>query len=221
MSEISELTSITGVRILTKQIKTEEEMRKVRMAVSSLYKVLQMFGKKVLPLSDQSPVDNDDIVQILFDGISDMEYIVAHPLPEGADGGSSLAVPRNVYILGQNGAGKSTWGNLIAGRDAKFTFKCGDAIHTTLMPQRCDVGADRGFRIWDLPGLYDGTSYAGAVQDHITDTIKSYCRYVCVIFIFHGLRPPDNNTKNILKYTLSLFRPSVRTSILAIVNNFY
>lgn len=221
LSEMSRFTSITGIRILTKQIRTEEDMKKVGMAVSSLYKVLQIFGKPLLPLFDQPSSEEGAIVQILFDGMYDMKYIVAHPISEGTSSGSSRAVPKNVYMFGQNGAGKSTWGNLIAGGSTKYAFVCGDGIHTTLLPQHCDIGPDERFRLWDLPGLYDGSSYASVIQDHISDTIKSNCRYVCVIFILHGLRPPDNNTNNILKYSLSIFGPSVRTSFLAIVNNFY
>lgn len=89
-----------------------------------------------------------------------------------------------------------------------------------MMPQHCDVGRHNAFRLWDLPGLYDGTPYATTMQQHITETINTNIRYSAVLFICNGKTQSNEIVNDILRYADELFGPSVRRSFIAIVNDF-
>lgn len=225
IARLEKFASIKGVRIDSKQVKKTEDMKGIGAAISAFYKVLQIFGKRSVPLSDAFPIGNEVIVQILFDGMYKMEEIVnitPGPGPhENLEIQPSPTASKNVYILGQNGAGKSTWGNILqAQQSTPLLFRTGRSVHTTMMPQHCDVGQDNAFRLWDLPGLYDGTSYATTMQQHITETINGNVRYSAVLFIFNGKTQSNDIVNDILRYAVQLFGPSVYKSFIAIVNDF-
>lgn len=220
ISKLEKFTSITGIRIDTKRIRSAKEMKDIGTAVISFYKVLQIFNREFMPLSDEFPVGNEAIVHILFDGMFNMGFVLSHPALENAEFDFFRVAHKNVYIFGQNGAGKSTWGNIISALDKGPRFKVGDAVHTTIMPTHHDVGPNDAFRLWDLPGVGDPSDYATAMERHITDTINNNRRYSAVIFIFNGRIQPNETVKRILKFAEDLFGPSVHKSFIAIVNKF-
>lgn len=220
ISRLASFTSIKGVRIDTKQVRKIDDMKGIGAAVSLFYKVLQIFGRRSMPLSDTFPIDNEVVVHLQFDGMFNMANVSPHDPLTNTEISASQTAHKNVYILGQNGAGKSTWGNILAQPGTPFCFRTGNSVHTTMMPQHFDVDRDHDFRVWDLPGLYDGTSYATTMQQHITETINTNVRYSAVIFIFNGRTQSNDIVNAILRYAVQLFGPSVYRSFIAIVNDF-
>lgn len=186
ISQLQNFTSIARVRIDTKRIRSSNEMKYVGTAISSFYKVLQIFNVEIMPLSDQYPVGNEAIVHVLFNGMFDMDFLVSHPTLGTAELDFFRVVHKNVYLFGQNGAGKSTWGNIITSLESGPSFEVGDSVNTTLMPTHRDVGPNDVFRLLDLPGVGDSSPYKTALERHITDTIHNNKRYSAVIFIFNG-----------------------------------
>ena len=222
ISKVGNFKAILGVRIDTKRVSSAEDLKAIGTVIVSVCKVLQILSKGSLPpISDQFPVNDEVVIHILFEGMYDMNYLTKNPIGTGINLESYRTVQKNVYIFGPNGAGKSTWGNIIS-EDETRMFMTGNSVHTTMMPQYCDVGEkspSETFRLWDLPGIYEGTEYAAVMQRHITDIINNNLRYSAVLFIFNGSHQPNLITDNILDYAVELFGPAVRMSFIAIVNN--
>lgn len=224
ISNLQDFSSITRVRIDTERVCSLEKMEDIGTAVTSFYKVLQTFDMVIMPLSDQHPVGNEAFVHILFDGMFDMDFLHSHPGLENADIEFVRVKHKNVYIFGQNGAGKSTWANIITALQSGPRFEVGDAVRTTVTPTHQDVGQDdwqdNSFRLWDLPGVGDPEDYGTIMERHVEDTIHSNTRYSAVIFIFNGKTHPNDTVRRFLRAAEDFFGPSVRQSFIAIVNKF-
>ncbi|KIJ67479.1 hypothetical protein HYDPIDRAFT_25932 [Hydnomerulius pinastri MD-312] len=64
--------------------------------------------------------------------------------------------PRNIVIAGETGVGKSSLINLVVGEDAADTSNDAVGVTTEAKYHSWMVG-DQEFRLWDTPGLGEGS----------------------------------------------------------------
>lgn len=231
LAKLQDLLDITGGRIVTAAVESTEDMKAVAMAIAAFFKIAALFGVKTCPpLSDSSSeahnsTDGEDEeapgdmqITVRFEG----RYSMASYEQVVKERTGRLEVlkahRRNVYILGANGAGKSSWGNLISGEDP---FEVGVSNHTTMIPQPCDMRRAYNFRLWDTPGLFDGSEEQGLMEDYMNHVIdvNGYCSGV--LFVFSGVVPANEVTARILQYAVKRLGPHVRRNFVAIINDMY
>lgn len=174
-----------------------------------------------MPLSDEPPAGNEAIGHILFDGMLNMEFVISHSGLKSEGFYFVRVVQKNVYIFGQNRAGKFTRGNIMKALNGGPKFKVGGAVQTTSMPSHHDAGPYDAFRLWELTNVGDTSDYATPMKRHIIDTINNIRRYSATTFIFNSKIQPIEIVEEILKFAEDIFGTSVQKSLLAIVNKFY
>lgn len=216
--KLSEYESITGGRIATGFISTEDEMKECAHSIAVICKTFKIFDLECCAISAESEDSEspDNCIVLRFENRYDLSLY--RSIAESSELSTEYVKSsrRNVYILGLNGAGKSTWGNLIA---KKRSFEVGVSNHTTLIPLSYDVDHMQEFRIWDTPGLFDGSPEEGTIQDHMSFTINmnEYCS--AVLFVFPRGRPPDRHTNAMLNYAIRVLGSFVKTQFIAILND--
>lgn len=213
LRKMTEMESIIGGRIVTTCLANDEDLEALGLAICSFYHIIRIMGLKKCSLTDES--DNEALT-IRFEGRYSLEkYIeVSEQREERAQ--IIRGARKNIYILGTNGVGKSSWGNLLSGEDV---FEVGTSDHTTMIPQAFDIESDSPFRLWDTPGLFDGTEQAGIMQDHMDTEIRinAYCSGV--LFVFSGATPANQITVDTLEYAKEQFGDHVLDNFVAIVND--
>ena len=156
---LNSFNSINGVQIDTASISSAVDMKAIGIVTISFCKILEMLGKQIMAISDQLPKGNEALITIQFQGLHDMNYLTENSFSSSTISHPLRAVYKNVYVLGRSGVGKSTLGNMIAGEDIFLTDL---SPEKKLVPQHCDISSSHSesFRLWDMPGLYDGGAYA-------------------------------------------------------------
>lgn len=220
LADLSGLKKFTGARIETNIITSCAEMKAMAVAIGSFFKILEIFKLNTCPLTDAETMDGNCEVIIRFErqyGLKDYIDMKHHINNTDSRLQISKTTRKNVYVLGKNGCGKSTWANLIAN---KKVFEEGINHHTTMLPQAVDVEGSPSFRLWDMPGLFDGS----AAQAHMEECMNFYIDLTgyCsgVLFIFSGSVPPDDTTNRVLNYALEHFGEHVKWSFVAVINSF-
>lgn len=148
------LSKITGGSISTGCITSGEDMKACALSIAAFVKIASLFDVEVCPISDEAKSPNDECILLRFEGrytLSEFRTIRGEREEQKE---IIRPMPKNVYILGPNGAGKSSWGNLIS---QSSKFEVGIGTHTTIDPQSLDIEASYDFRLWDTPGLFDGS----------------------------------------------------------------
>lgn len=230
LSRLQDLSDLTGGRIVTAAVGSEKDMKAVAVAIAAFFKIASIFGVKTCPpLTDNASErhSNDGYdeeepedmhITVRFEGRYSMKSY-EEVVKERTGRIEVLKVHRrNVYILGANGAGKSSWGNLISGEDP---FEVGVSNHTTMIPQPCDMRQTYNFRLWDTPGLFDGSEEQGLMEDYMNHMIdvNGYCSGV--LFVFSGVVPANEVTARILQYAVKRLGSHVRHNFVAIINDMY
>lgn len=218
LHKFGELTELTGGRIVTGCVSSQANIRATAVAIAAFFKLAELLGVKTCPISDTADNPSDVQVVVRFEGSYTLQDY-ANVLNDRSNRVEIVRLARkNVYILGPNGAGKSSWGNLISGEE---TFEVGTSNHTTMIPQPCDIESSCGFRIWDMPGMFDGSEEQTMMEDHTNHIVETngYCS--AVLFVFPGSVPANEGTGKILQYALDHFGDQVKQNFIAIVNEFW
>lgn len=218
LSNLQELTELTGGRIVTGAVGSKSDMKAVAVSVAAFLKVAKLFGVETCGITDEKYQKQDSLgLTIRFEDRYSISAYESY-IKEHTDRVQIIkSNRRNVYILGPNGVGKSSWGNVISGEE---TFEVGAADHTTMIPQSIDMETSYGFRLWDTPGMYDGTEDQGLMMDYMNRVINVNGYFSAVVFVFHGMAPANDLTKKILQYAIELFGEKVKERFFVIVNDF-
>lgn len=218
LRKVSSMLTITKAVVVTRRLDSEEDIRSTSVSIVSFLKVLHVLGhdRTVLCDSDRKQANT---VHIKFEGTFSLrEYMSVNEKRKNVGFHYLQTNKKNVYILGPNGSGKSTWGNLFIQQNE---FTVGDSIHTTLIPESMDVALDtRGeIRVWDTPGLFDGSYEQAHMECHMDKVINQQMFYLSIVFVFNGSHQSNKMTLDILDHALRKFGERVKTSFVAIVND--
>lgn len=214
LGKLPELSSIISGRIVTACVSSPEDMKSAGLAIAAFYKVLNIFDLVTCPITDRNTLDK--MIVVRFEGKYDLKSYVTYSQEQEKRTEIIRGARKNVYILGGNGHGKSSWGNLITGSE---NFEVGRSDHTTMIPQSCDIETGLGFRIWDTPGLFDGTEQAAFMEDHMNSVIRVNAYASAVLFVFCGSIPASDTTKKTLEYAVKLLGTHVQKQFIAIIND--
>lgn len=219
LSNLQEMTDLTGGRIVTGSVGSKTDMKAVAVSIAAFLKIAKLFGVKTCGITDQKLSRQDSIgLTIRFEDKYSIEDYAQHIKKQNDRLQIMKSNRRNVYILGPNGVGKSSWGNVISGEDI---FEVGESDHTTMIPQSCDMEAAVGFRLWDTPGMFDGTEDQGLMMDYMNHVINVNGYFSAVLFVFNGIYPANEGTIKILQYAINQFGVRVKENFFVIINDFY
>lgn len=211
------LSKITGGTISTGCITTAEDLKACALAIAAFVKIASLFEVDICPISSDKPTSpSDECMSIRFEGQYTLSEFKSITKQREERGEILQSMRKNVYILGSNGAGKSSWGNLISDSN---TFEIGTGTHTTMDPQSFDVQAAYEFRLWDTPGLFDGSEQQCHMQDHMKYRINynGYCS--AVLFVFNRCTAPNAAVNDMLKFAVENIGDFVRDNFIAILND--
>lgn len=210
------LSRITGGSISTRCIASGEDMKACALSIAAFVKIASLFDVEVCPISDILKSPNDQCILVRFEGRYSLSQFRSVRKEREEQKEVLRPMQKNVYILGPNGAGKSSWGNLIS---ESRKFEVGIGTHTTMAPQSLDIEASYDFRLWDTPGLFDGSEQERQIQEHMKTQINynGYCS--AVIFIFNRSTPPNHGINDMLQFAIDNIGEFVKTNFIAILND--
>ena len=214
IEKLSQLSTITGGRIETTCVSSPNDMVAAGVAVASFFKVAEIFNLDVSALTDKS--SDSQGVLLRFEGKHSLKEYSAISFFDQERASIIRGARKNVYILGTNGVGKSSWGNVITGNTI---FEVGTSDHTTMIPQSCDIDTGLGFRLWDTPGLFDGTEDATLMEEHMNSVIHVNAFFSGVLFVFSGAVPANDITHRTLDYAIEIFGETVKKQFVAVIND--
>lgn len=224
ISRLGKLKGLRTVTIVTNTATSEKDVREIGYAVAFFLQLAKVFGFDNLCLTDHdSNTSQDGDVVISFEGAYSLaKYDNLFQSTRTANENYDI-VPfrkKNVYIIGANGTGKSTWANYISNEPNRFQSAI--AEHTTMIPTFVDVEDESDFcyRLWDTPGIFDGTVEAADMEEYMSTVIRLRQFFSAVVFIFPGTIPSNQRTNEVLKYAVEQFGADVKKSFIAIINTF-
>lgn len=138
---------------------------------------------------------------------------------------ASLKLTRNIVVVGETGAGKSSIINLVVGTDSAIATSDVRAVTVGTSYHDWNLLQSQTFRLWDTPGLGQGPSGGGSSPKHTISALRSLLTELgrgagihLLIVCFRGGRRVTKSMKHTYDTVLTLRdRVSPDTPLVAVV----